>query len=67
MCPGSPPQLRHPFGVLIGNIGGDSIIRVIRAGEKKFYISIIDYKKSKAIDIGKRMFADILIQDSHHR
>ena len=63
MCPVSQPQLRHPFGVLKGNIGGDNIMLAIKAGKRKLYISIIDYKKPKAIDYVKRIFSDILIQD----
>ena len=42
MCPASQLQLRHPFGVLKGDIGGDNIMLAIKAGKRKLYISIID-------------------------
>ena len=63
MCPGSHLRLRHPFGVLKDGYGGDSIIRAIKAGNRKLYISTIDHKKPNATDKANKMFADILIQD----
>ena len=63
MCPGSKLQLRHPFGVLKGDIGGDDIIRAIMAGRRHSYISTTAYKNAKAIDKTTRIFCDILTQD----
>ena len=63
MCPVSRNELRHPFGVMKGDIGGDDIIRAIRAGRRKLYISSIAYKNPKPIDKVKRMISDILVQD----
>ena len=63
MCPGSKLQLRHPFGVLKGDIGGDDIIRAIMAGRRHSYISTTTYKNAKAIDKTTRIFCDILTQD----
>ena len=66
MCPGSKLQLRHPFGSQKDDMGRDDIIRAIRAGRRKFYLSTIPCSNANAIDVIRKIFSDILVQDLTH-
>ena len=64
MCPGTKPQLRHPFRSLKSNIFGENIINAIKTGKRFSYISTLayHYQMPMPIDKIKRLFSDILIQ-----
>ena len=66
MCPESKFNLRHPFGSLKGDIGGDDIIRAIMAGRRKFYLSTLTCSDADPIDVIRKIFSDILVQDLTH-
>ena len=63
MCPATKLKFRHPFGTLKDDSGVDNIIKSIKAGNRRSYISTIVYQKPEAINKVKRLYSDILIQD----
>ena len=69
MCPKSEPQLTHPYGYLVNDIGSDYICKAIMEGKRKYFLTKIlnICPEIMRIPIHTYFLSDILVQDLTNR